>query len=63
MKKIVVGLSIVIVLLLCGMFVLSYAAVDMAKEMRSRDDGVMQAAGGEVMKVASLAYCFLNLFF
>lgn len=41
----------VIVLLLVGMFVMSYIAVDMAKEMRGTSDGVMQNGDGETVKV------------
>lgn len=52
MKRIIVGLAIVILFLMVSMFVLSYLAVDMAKEMRGSGDGVMEA-GGVVVKVAS----------
>lgn len=50
MKRIIVGLAIVILFLMVSMFVLSYLAVDMAKEMRGSGDGVMEA-GGVVVKV------------
>ncbi|OLQ08922.1 hypothetical protein AK812_SmicGene7498 [Symbiodinium microadriaticum] len=56
MRKIILGLSAVILLLLTGTFILSYMAVDMAKEMRGEADGVMQTPDGEVVKVASSAF-------
>jgi len=56
MRKIILGLSAVILLLLAGTFILSYMAVDMAKEMRGEGDGVMQTPNGEVVKVASSAF-------
>eukprot|EP00913_Durusdinium_trenchii_P007020 g6604.t1 len=51
MRKIILVLFAVIVLLLVGMFVMSYIAVDMAKEMRGTSDGVMQNGDGETVKV------------
>ena len=52
MRKIILGLSAVILLLLTGTFILSYMAVDMAKEMRGEGDGVMQTPNGEVVKAS-----------
>eukprot|EP00928_Gymnodinium_smaydae_P023924 TRINITY_DN19545_c0_g1_i1.p1 TRINITY_DN19545_c0_g1~~TRINITY_DN19545_c0_g1_i1.p1 ORF type:complete len:1339 (+),score=298.21 TRINITY_DN19545_c0_g1_i1:54-4070(+) len=53
MKKIIFGLAVVILILMAGMFVLSYLAVDMAKEMRGSSDGVMESSTGTVVKVGS----------
>ncbi|OLP96096.1 hypothetical protein AK812_SmicGene21710 [Symbiodinium microadriaticum] len=59
MKKMIIGLCCVIGVLLTGMFVLSYVAADMAKEMRSSGDGVMRAQG-EVVKVASSDFTLVD---
>mmetsp|Transcript_43837 Transcript_43837/g.102371 ORF Transcript_43837/g.102371 Transcript_43837/m.102371 type:complete len:854 (-) Transcript_43837:64-2625(-) len=56
MKRIIVGLVFVILILLTGTFVLSYMAVDLAKEMRGTGSGVMETPDGEVVKVASSAF-------
>ncbi|CAE7210002.1 unnamed protein product [Symbiodinium natans] len=53
MKKIILGLSMVILLLMIGMFILSYAAAEMAKEMRGDGDAIMANSQGMVVKVAS----------
>eukprot|EP00929_Paragymnodinium_shiwhaense_P118421 TRINITY_DN90342_c0_g1_i1.p1 TRINITY_DN90342_c0_g1~~TRINITY_DN90342_c0_g1_i1.p1 ORF type:complete len:1316 (+),score=338.31 TRINITY_DN90342_c0_g1_i1:96-4043(+) len=53
MKKIICGLAVVILILMCSVFVLSYLAVEMAKEMRGSDDGTMATPTGAVVKVAS----------
>ncbi|CAE7698648.1 unnamed protein product [Symbiodinium sp. CCMP2456] len=59
MRKMIIGLCCVIGVLLAGMFVLSYVAADMAKEMRSSGDGVMRAQG-EVVKVASSDFTLVD---
>eukprot|EP00438_Fugacium_kawagutii_P020974 Skav222227 [mRNA] locus=scaffold2099:34635:41640:+ [translate_table: standard] len=56
MKRIIGGLFAVILILLIGMLVMSYLAVEMAKEMRGNSDGVMQTNDGQVVKVASSAF-------
>jgi len=53
MRKIIVGLSMVILLLMIGMFILSWAAAEMAKEMRGDGDAIMANSQGMVVKVAS----------
>eukprot|EP00434_Breviolum_minutum_P014609 symbB.v1.2.012879.t1/scaffold876.1/size155678/4 len=53
MKKIIIGMAIVILFLMVSMFVLSYLAVDMAKEMRGSSDGTMESSSGVVVKVGS----------
>ncbi|CAE7446035.1 unnamed protein product [Symbiodinium natans] len=60
MKRMIIGLTCVIGVLLTGMFVLSYVAADMAKEMRSEGDGVMRAHQGEVVKVASSDFTLVD---
>mmetsp|Transcript_78599 Transcript_78599/g.163335 ORF Transcript_78599/g.163335 Transcript_78599/m.163335 type:complete len:1239 (+) Transcript_78599:80-3796(+) len=52
MRRIIAVMAFVILLLMIGMFVLSYLAAEMAKEMRGEDDGTMMR-GGTVVKVAS----------
>ncbi|CAE7607931.1 unnamed protein product [Symbiodinium sp. CCMP2592] len=59
MRRMIIGLCCVIGVLLTGMFVLSYVAADMAKEMRSSGDGVMRAQG-EVVKVASSDFTLVD---
>lgn len=56
MKRIICGLFAVILILLTGMLVMSYLAVEMAKEMRGNPDGVMQTSDGQTVKVASSAF-------
>ncbi|CAE8694007.1 unnamed protein product [Polarella glacialis] len=56
MKKIILGMAIVILLLMASMFVLSYLAVDMAKEMRGDSSGTMKTASGSVVSVGSYEY-------
>ncbi|CAE7832955.1 unnamed protein product [Symbiodinium sp. CCMP2592] len=53
MRKIILGLSMVILLLMIGMFILSWAAAEMAKEMRGDGDAIMANSQGMVVKVAS----------
>ena len=53
MKKIIFGMAIVVLLLMVGMFALSYTAAEMTKEMRGKSDGTMQTSDGTVVKVGS----------
>jgi len=56
LKKVLVGLAFVILLLMTGMFVLSYVAVELAKEMHGGEDGVMRTPDGTTVRVASSDY-------
>eukprot|EP00434_Breviolum_minutum_P029070 symbB.v1.2.025715.t1/scaffold2509.1/size77380/2 len=56
MKKIIFALFFVIIILLTGMLVMSYLAIEMSKEMRGNSDGIMQTNDGQVVKVASSAF-------
>jgi len=53
MRKIILGLAVVILILMVGIFVLSFAAAEAAKEMRGSTDGVMKTPGGAVVKLSS----------
>ncbi|CAE7309791.1 unnamed protein product [Symbiodinium pilosum] len=53
MRKIIAGMALVILLLMCGMFALSWAAAELAKEMTGNDDAVMANKQGVVVKVSS----------
>jgi len=53
MKKIIAGMAVVILILMAGMFALSLAAAEMAKEMRGSADGTMESSSGVTVKVAS----------
>eukprot|EP00931_Biecheleriopsis_adriatica_P004154 TRINITY_DN105866_c0_g1_i1.p1 TRINITY_DN105866_c0_g1~~TRINITY_DN105866_c0_g1_i1.p1 ORF type:complete len:1110 (-),score=271.80 TRINITY_DN105866_c0_g1_i1:163-3492(-) len=60
MKKIIFVMAMVILLLMVSMFVLSYLAVDMAKEMRGDGEGTMKNGAGDVVKVGSSDYIMEN---
>jgi len=53
MRKIILGLAVVILILMVGIFVLSFAAAEATKEMRGSNDGVMSTPSGEVVKLSS----------
>ena len=53
MKKILCVVVALLVLMFAGMFLLSYLAVDMAKEMRADDSGIMYTSDGTVARVGS----------
>jgi len=53
MRKIILGLSLVLLLLLVGVFALSFVAAELAKEMKAGNSGVMKTSTGDTVKVAS----------
>jgi len=53
MKKILCVAVALLVLMFAGMFLLSYLAIDMAKEMRAGDSGIMYTSDGTVARVGS----------
>jgi len=53
MRKIIFGMAMVILILMASMFILSWAAVEMAKEMKGDGAGVMATPDGVVVKVGS----------
>jgi len=59
MKKIIVGMSIVILILMSATFILSYLAAEAAKEVRASSDGTMSTATGSVMRSASSEFQML----
>jgi hypothetical protein len=56
MKKIILAMVAIILVILVGVFVLSYLAADMTKEARASQDGVMVTRSGAVMQVGSSDY-------
>ena len=53
MKKILGVAAALLVFMFAGMFLLSYLAIDMAKEMRADDSGIMYTSDGTVARVGS----------
>jgi hypothetical protein len=53
MKKIIIGLTILLLVLFLGMFAITLSVVEMAKEMRSDDNGVMMTSSSMVAKMGT----------
>jgi hypothetical protein len=52
-KRIAVGMALIIALLLAGIFAVTYFVVDMSKEMRGDQSGIMKTPDGHFVKVGS----------
>lgn len=53
MKRFIIGLLVLLSVLFIGMFAITFSVVEMAKEMRSDDKGVMKTSGDSIARVGS----------